>query len=103
MEETQKRASQAVNIEYLLNWTAHTAKRNDGDPTQVLALDANDLNIQSGRRAVLPKDFVTLDQAVHEEEKKLEWLELGVPTTKESPYIFEDDRIVMVSNPKAPF
>jgi hypothetical protein len=58
-EATNKRASQAVNIEYLLNWTAHTAKRLAGDARGInLALDANELNIQNGRAAVLAKDFV---------------------------------------------
>jgi hypothetical protein len=45
---------------------------------------------------------VTLDQVVHEEVKEIEWLETTIPADKSSKYIFEDDRVVMVSNPKAP-
>jgi hypothetical protein len=40
---------------------------------------------------------------VHEEIKEIEWLESDpVPVNKSSKYIFEDDRILMCSNPKAP-
>jgi len=58
--------------------------------------------IKAGAQATDPKDFVTLDQVVAEEQKDLYWAEVGVPEEKTSRYIFEDDRVVMVSNPKAP-
>jgi hypothetical protein len=39
---------------------------------------------------------------VHEEAKDLYWLEVGAPEEKKSRYVYEDDRVVLVSNPKEP-
>jgi hypothetical protein len=38
--------------------------------------------IKFGKQATDDKDFVTLDQVVHEEIKEIEWLETTIPADK---------------------
>jgi hypothetical protein len=63
---------------------------------------AQSKQIKEGKQATDDKDFVTLDQVVHEEVKDIYWLEVGAPEEKKSKYVYEDERVVMVSNPKEP-
>ena len=62
---------------------------------------AQSKQIKNGAQATDPKDFVTLDQVVHQEEGKAEWINTDpVSEPQRRDFVFEDDRIVMVSNPK---
>ena len=70
------------------------------EETKREAFDSQSKQIKSGKQATDPKDYVTLDQVVHEESKDLFWLEATIPPEKQSKYINEN-RILMCADPKS--
>ena len=70
------------------------------EETKREAFDSQSKQIKSGKQATDPKDYVTLDQVVHEESKDLFWLEVTIPPEKQSKYINEN-RILMCADPKS--
>ena len=59
--EILEKIKQGINIEYALEQTLHTRARDALDTTlepQTTCYDSREVNIQNGRRAVLPKDYV---------------------------------------------
>lgn len=67
--EVLEKIKQGINIEYALEQTLHTRARDSLDTTlepQTTCYDSREVNIQNGRRAILPKDYVIKEQTICE-------------------------------------